>query len=183
MEKERAIITDKLVVSLTQKTMEDWFVLLDEKGARSMKHEEIFDLVSSIKGLQLLGQWNQNLLTTSYEWSRKLKERGQKKDGFEISVSKTFPVPVAMLYQSWTDESLRKKWLKTTGFEITTATENKSVRIAWSDGTRVSVELYVKGEAKAQMVVQHMKIPDAELASAAKAFWSEQLEALKALLA
>lgn len=183
MEKERSIITDKLVKQLTRKTMEEWFLLLDAKGAKKMGHEAIFDLVAGIKGLQPLGEWNQNLLTTTYEWSRGLKERGQKKDGFEISVSKTMNVPVAALYQFWTDETLQQKWLPGKKINITKATENKSVRVAWPEDTRVSVDLYPKGEGKAQMVVQHMKIIDSEQAFVWKQYWSERLEALKALLA
>ncbi len=184
MEKERSIITDKLVKQLTRKTMEEWFLLLDEKGAKKMVHEDIFNLVAGIKGLQPLGEWNQNLLTTTYEWNRGLKERGQKKDGFEISSSKTMSAPVAALFQCWVDETLRRKWLPGKTLNITKATENKSIRIAWPDSdTRVSVELYPKGEEKTQMVVQHMKIADSEQAQQWKQYWSERLEAMKELLA
>ena len=71
--KERNIISDKLIVEKTTKTLEEWFKLLDKKGAKKMTHLEIFYLVESIDGLKPLGQWNQNLLTTSYEWNRGLK--------------------------------------------------------------------------------------------------------------
>lgn len=164
--------------------MDDWFAELDEKGAQKMTHPEIFALAGSIKGLKALGEWNQNLFTTTYEWSRGLKQRGQKEDGFEISGSKTINVSAAILYQSWIDEEIRKKWLPGKKINITRQTENKSLRIAWENGsTRVSVELYPKDASKAQMVVQHMKIADAEQAAIWKQYWSERLEALKALLA
>ena len=58
--KERNIITDKLVVEKTKKTMEEWFLLLDKRGAKKMNQADIFNLVSSIEGLKPLGQWNQN---------------------------------------------------------------------------------------------------------------------------
>ena len=48
--KERAIITDKLVVEKTGKTMETWFKLLDKKGAKLMKHTDIFNLISTTEG-------------------------------------------------------------------------------------------------------------------------------------
>jgi len=184
MEKERSIITDKLVRAQTGKTMEEWFLLLDQKGAKEMKHAAIFGLVGAIKGLEPLGQWNQNLLTTSYEWSRGLKQRGEKENGFEISVSKTMNVPVQLLYQSWTDNKLRTRWLPGEQITIRKTTENKSLRITWSDGTtNVSVELYPKTPGKTQVVVQHIKLPDAEQAAIRKQYWSERLEALKALIA
>ena len=184
MEKERAIITTQLVKKLSGKPMEDWFNMLDERGAREMKHAAIFALVSSIEGLKPLGEWNQNLLTTTYEWDRGLKQRGEKESGFEISISKTMPVSVAMLYQSWADETLRKRWMPGQQPEISKATENKSLRMLWSDkATRVSVELYSKGEEKTQVVVQHMKIADAEQAATLKQYWSERLDALLSVVA
>lgn len=58
MEKTNArnIITDKLVVEKTGKLMEDWFKYLDEKGAKKLRHPEIFKLVKGIKDLEPLGQ-------------------------------------------------------------------------------------------------------------------------------
>ena len=73
---ERAIITYKLLVAQTGVTLAEWFRLLDSLDAKKMAHTDIFNLVTSIEGLKPLGQWNQNLLTTSYEWDRGLKERG-----------------------------------------------------------------------------------------------------------
>ena len=73
--KERSIITDKLVVARTGSTIADWFRHLDSLGAKEMTHADIFNLVAGIDGLKPLGQWNHNLLTTSYEWNRGLKER------------------------------------------------------------------------------------------------------------
>ncbi len=179
MEKERAIITTQLVKKLTGKPIEDWFALLDERGARTMKHDAIFALVSSIEGLKPLGEWNRNLLTTTYEWDRGLKQRGQKEDGFEISVSKTIPVPVAILYQAWIEEPLRARWMPGQQPAISKATENKSLRMLWRDNTtRVSVVLYRKGEEKTQVVVQHMKIAGAGQAATLKQYWSERLNAL-----
>jgi len=183
MEKERKIITDKLVRQLTHKSMEEWFVLLDEKGAREMKHAAIFKLVAATRGLEPLGQWNQNLLATTYEWDRGLKQRGQKEGGFEISVSRTLNVPAALLYKAWADDTLRERWLPNEQFYIRKATENKSLRITWSDGqTHVSLELYPKGDRKTQAVVQHMKIGSADRAATLKQFWAQRLEALKTLV-
>jgi hypothetical protein len=182
VKKERNIITDKLVVEKTGKTMEDWFLHLDEKGAQKLTHPQIFELVSKTFGLKPLGEWNQNLLTTSYGWSRGLKERGQKENGFEVSVSKTIFVPIAALYKSFIDAKIRTKWLNEK-IEIRKATENKSARVTWSDGaTSLSIDFYVKASDKSQIVVQHLKIPNSKKASVLKEFWGKKLEELKLLL-
>ncbi len=181
--KERAIITDKLVVERTGKPMEDWFNILDKKGAKEMKHIDIFNLVSSVEGLKSLGEWNQNLLTTTYEWNRGLKERGEKEGSFEVGVSKTINVSINTLYNSWIDDKTRNKWLAKEKITIRKATLNKSARITWSDGkTSLSVDFYSKGEDKSQVVVQHMKIPDSKTATAMKSYWGKMLESLKVFL-
>ena len=180
---ERKIITDKLVVEKTGQVMEHWSTLLDRKGAKKMAQAEIFKLVASIKELRPLGEWNQNLLTTTYQWSRGLKERGQKANGFEISVSKTVNVPVDLLYKAWLDGTTRNKWLGGEKIIIRKATVNKSARITWSDNvTSLSVDFYAKGEGKAQVVVQHLKIANSKQAPQLKEYWGKRLEGLKKLL-
>lgn len=181
---ERNIITDKLVVEKTGKTMEDWFRQLDAAGAQALTTPAaLYQLVATIKGLQPLGEWNQNLLATSYAWSRGIRERGEKANGFEVSISKTMQVPVGVLYQSWVDETVRRNWLPEKGLVIRKATENKSVRVTWIDGaTSLSVDFYPRGAAKAQVVVQHLKLPSSAAAAEQKAYWQEHLETLKTLL-
>lgn len=180
--KERNIITDKVVLPQTGQSIESWFEYLDHLGAKDKTHLEIFNLISETQGLQALGQWNHNLLATSYEWSRGLKERGQKGKEFEISVSKTIEVPVSAIYRAWTDESARLQWL---GEQITIrkSTVDKSARITWSDGTTsLSVDFYAKGDHKSQVVVQHLKISEIEQANSLKAYWGEKLNSLKSFL-
>ena len=182
-QKERAIITDKLVVEKTGKSMEHWFKMLDKKGARVMKHIDIYMLVSKTEGLKVLGEWNHNLLTTTYEWNRGLKERGQKEKGFEISVSKTINVPIDILYNAWVQDKIRNKWLLKEKITIRKTTLNKSARISWSDNTTsLSVDFYTKGEDKSQVVVQHLKIADSKKAAEMKLYWATTLETLKTLL-
>jgi len=181
-QKERAIITDKLVIEKTGKPMEQWFSLLDKKGAGQLKHTDIYNLISSTPGLKALGEWNQNLLATTYEWNRGLKGRGQKENGYEISVSKTIDIAIDKLYDAWIDNKQRNGWLKEK-ITIRKATQNRSARITWADNeTSLSVDFYVKGENKSQVVVQHQKIAGSKKAAELKAYWANMLGSLKILL-
>ena len=92
--KERSVITDTVVVAKTGKTIQEWFAILDQKGAKKLDSHGIYNLIASIDGLTPLGEWNQGLLSTTYQWDRGLRQRGEKTDGFEISVSKTVAVPI-----------------------------------------------------------------------------------------
>ena len=182
MEKQRNIITDKLVVEKTGKTMEDWFLTLDKKGAQKKDANGIYTLIQSIAGLKPLGEWNMGLLGTSYQWSRGLRERGQKGKEFEIGVSKTVNVPLTILYKSLTDDKIRTKWCKEK-IEFTKTTLNKSARAVWSDQeTRLSIDFYPKGTDKSQIVVQHLKIPDSKKAATLKTYWGKTLDVLKEIL-
>ena len=179
---ERKIITDKLVLPETGKTMEQWFEVMDKKGASKMPQENIFFLTGKIKGLSNLSEWNRNLFTTSYTWHKGLRQRGEKQGGFEISVSKTVNVPLNDLYNSFVNDAQRKKWLKEK-IVIRKQTENKSARVTWTDEvTSLSIDFYAKGKDKSQIVVQHMKIEDAQKADVMKVFWGEKLSEMKELL-
>jgi uncharacterized protein YndB with AHSA1/START domain len=180
--KNRSIITDKLVVPKTGKTMQEWFAIMDKKGAKKMTQTEICQLVNTMAGLEPLGEWNQNLLATSYAWDRGLKERGEKQDGFEIGVSKTIAAPIGSLYDAWFNDKIRKRWLAEP-ISFRTSSENKSMRINWSDDkTILSVNFYEKGEGKAQVVVQHLKLGGIDEANEMKEFWGKALNFLKELL-
>ena len=181
--KEKAIITDKLVIEKTGRTIEEWFEMLDKKGATKMSQPEIFNIISKTEGLKALGEWNQNLLTTTYQWERNLRERGEKAGGFEISVSKTINTPVDKIYDAWLDAKTRNEWLPKETIIFRKATANKSARITWSDNnTSLSVDFYNKPAGKSQVVVQHMKIADSATAARMKTYWGETLEVLKNLL-
>ncbi len=123
-----------------------------------------------------------SLLATTYQWNRGLRERGEKQNGFEISVSKTINVPLSVLYSSWVEENIRANWLKEE-IVIRKQTENKSARITWSDLlTSLSIDFYTKGEDKSMVVVQHLKLPDAKKANEMKVYWNEALDHLKLFL-
>jgi hypothetical protein len=178
----RQIITDKLVVQKTGNPLEHWYSVIDKKGGREKSPVELYKLVSSIPALEPLGEWNRNLLATSYAWSRGIKERGERADGFEISVSKSVNVPVPVLYDAWLNDARRAKWLGKEKITFRKSTENKSARITWSDNvTNLSVDFYPKGADKCQVVVQHQKITGKMKADELKQFWAERLDRLKSL--
>ncbi|HSB53290.1 MAG TPA: hypothetical protein VLD58_03005, partial [Gemmatimonadales bacterium] len=60
-------------------------------------------------------------------------------------------------------------------------TRGKYLRVNWPDGTSVEVGFLSKGRGKAQVAVQHSRLPDQAAAARMKAFWGERLEALAAL--
>ncbi len=174
-----AKISSEAVKAKTGKPWAEWFAILDAAGAKKMSHKEIVAVLGEEQGV---GDWWGQMLTVGYEQARGLREKHQKPEGYQVSASKTLAAPVEALFKAWHDARARKKWLAEP-ITISKATPDKSLRLKWGDGrTSVDVNLYVKGEAKTQVVVQHSKLKNAKEAAAMKKFWGEALNALKAIL-
>lgn len=169
-------IGDEALKKKTGRDWQEWFALLDKEGAVKLTHKEIVAMVQ--EQLTLTSWWGQ-MIAVGYEQERGLRAPHEKPSGFEISVSKTIKIPVGMAFLLFQDVKLRKRWLKDPAYEIRKATENKSLRITWPDGTSVVTDFYPKSANKTQIVVQHQKVATAKAAEKLKSYWAEQLERLK----
>jgi hypothetical protein len=121
----------------------------DAAGARKMAHREIATYVREQH--KVPGWWSQ-IVAVTYEQTRGTRQKHEKPEGFEISVSKTLEVPVAKAFAAWDDPKLRRRWLKDADFTIRKATPAKSIRMTWVDGkTGLVVAFYPKGTRKCQV--------------------------------
>jgi uncharacterized protein YndB with AHSA1/START domain len=172
-------MSDEAVEAKTGKTWSRWFKQLDAAGATKMSHQEI---VAHLREKYGVGSWWQQMVAVTYEQARGLRDKHQKPEGYEISVSRTIDAPLSKAFKAWTDDKTRQKWLPA-NLTIRKATANKSLRVTWEDGkTSLSVSFSPKGAGKSQVVAQHSKIPDAKGAAKMKKFWSQALDRLKDLI-
>jgi hypothetical protein len=124
------------------------------------------------------GWWAQSV-TVGYERIKGLRAVGQRRDGlFEAGKSKTFPVPLAQLYEAFSDARIRRRWLPDVDLTIRTAAREKSMRITWPDRTSVVVGFTSRGGGKSQVSLVHEKLPDRAAVSRMKEYWSERLAGL-----
>jgi hypothetical protein len=173
-----ARMSDSAVRAKTGKDWRQWFSILDKAGAAKMSHKEIAEYLHEKRDVP--GWWSQ-MVTVTYEQERGLRDKHQKADGYAVSASRTFQVPVNVLYKNWSDKKLRMKWLKG-NIIVRKATENKSMRITWSDGTHVDVYFYEKGEQKSQAAVQHSRLDSPAQVERTRSHWKAALERLSLLL-
>jgi hypothetical protein len=168
-------MSDDAVAKATGKNWNEWFGLLDKAGAKSMNHRQIVAVLS--KG-HSVGPWWQQMVTVEYERARGLRKVHEKADGmFSVSRSKTVPVPIAMLYKAWAEPKAREEWLKEPKLTVKNATTNRSMRIAWADGsTDVVTMFYSKGAGKSQVTVEHNKLTSAKQGERMKKYWGQRLE-------
>lgn len=173
-----ARMRDAAVKAKTGKDWRQWFVILDKAGAKKMSHKEIAEYLHGKHGVP--GWWSQ-MVTVTYEQERGLREKHERTDGYSVSASKTYKVPVGVLYKNWSDEKLRRQWLKDK-FTVRRATANKSMRITWTDNTSVEVNFYAKGSTKSQAAVQHGKLASSAQVERTRVRWKAALERLSAAM-
>lgn len=96
------------VVAKTGKTLENWFEIIEQFGAKK-GHTAI---AKHLKEDHQLTSWWAQSITTRYEFDndlRKLYERTGKK-GFTVTAQKTMPYKVGLVYEAFTDPIQLKKW-------------------------------------------------------------------------
>lgn len=160
----------------------EWTRILDRADARKLSHKDIAAWLHQNYGQQLSGWWCQ-MITVGYEQACGLRAVGQKSDGFAANASRTFSLPLASVYRAFIDSGLRGRWLGHDKMRISTATKDKSIRIAWLDpASRVAVNFYEKGQGKCLVQIEHSRLPNAAARTRTKRFWTERLSALHTIL-
>ncbi len=126
------------------------------------------------------------MVTVGYEQARGLRQRYETPEGCQVTVTKTYPVPIAELFLAWVDSSVRAQWLPGASLTIRRVAPHKSIAATWSDGqTSLDVRFSSRGESKSQVAVEHPDTsgPSAEEVPRIRAYWKDALERLGALLA
>jgi uncharacterized protein DUF4287 len=173
-------VADARVVEETGRGWQAWFEALDGWEAASRSHTEIARWLREEHGVQ---SWYSQSIAVGYEQARGLRAPGQRPDGFAISASRTLAVPVERLFEAFTDEALRDRWLPGADLRLRTATSPRTARYDWEDGSsRVNVGFVGADESKSRVALSHERLPDADAADEMKAWWRERLAALKSEL-
>lgn len=173
-------MSDAKLKEKTGCTWERWVWALDQVNAQAWPHSEIARYVH--EKYKVPGWWSQTV-TVGYERIRGLREKGQRRSGsWEASKSRTIGASIGTIFKSFKQPKLRSAWLPGITAVVRTSVPNKSLRLTWEDGTSVEVYLVAKGRSKAQVAIQHAKLPNRETADHMKAFWAERLDGLAAQL-
>ena len=177
--KNRSEASPEAVVKATGKAPEEWNSILDAAGARDLTHKEIATMLREVHGVS--PWWSQHV-TVDYERARGMRERHQTARGFQVSVSKTLPVPLSELYVAFADTQHRGQWLPEAPITIRKDTPEKTTRTTWTDGdgteTSLDISYYASGDSKSRITVMQSKLSDAEDVEARRAYWKAALERL-----
>jgi hypothetical protein len=169
-------MSDEAIRRGTGRGWAEWFEILDAWGGTRRAHVEIARYVHDEHGVP--GWWSQSV-AVGYERARGMRAAHQRPDGYQVSVSKTFPVGVDALFGAFTEPGQRARWLDPGTLEVRTTRPGRSARFGFRDGaTRVQAYFTAKGAAKASVQVQHERLADAAAVEAMRTFWKERLQRL-----
>ena len=164
----------------TGRGWDDWFRILDAWGGTSRKHGEITQYVSEEYGVP--GWWTQSI-AVGYERARGMRAKYQAAGGFQVSVSKTFPVGVRQLSRMFEDARRRNHWLEARTLKLRTGRPGQSARYDFRDGTsRVMAYFESKGRGKATVHIQHEGLPSADSVEEMRTFWKARLGKLSEIM-
>jgi hypothetical protein len=170
---------DAALRAATGKDWSEWLTLLDAAGAAAQKldHTRMLDLV--MQSLPESAGWWAQMVAVGYERTRGLREKHESCNGeFQATLSKTFPVPLFAAFAAWADATLRENWLDAPGLDFTKLNAGRNIRARWPDGSLLDIRFNATGPDRVQIVVDTMKLADAEAVQKAKAFWQSQFEKL-----
>jgi hypothetical protein len=163
----------------TGRTRAEWFATLDAAGMRGRPYRETAGLLVDEHGLS---RWWAQKLTVEYEQARGRRKPGARPDGtFTVTATKTVAAPVARAFAAFADPKARRRWLPDVRLRKRGSEQGRSLRFDHADGTsRVNVTFAAAPNGKTQVAVEHVRLPDAEVAAGEKARWRERLTAYKA---
>jgi len=170
---------DAALRAATGKDWSEWLTLLDGAGAaaQNLDHTRMWELV--MQSLPDSAAWWGQMIAVGYERARGIREKHESPNGeFQATLSKTFDVPLFAAFAAWADAALREHWLDAPGLDFTKLNVGRNIRARWPDGSRLDIRFNETGAGKCQIVVDTMKLADAEAVRKAKAFWQSQFEKL-----
>jgi hypothetical protein len=172
-------IAEETLKEKTGRSWAEWVETLDAFGAKDKPHR---DVAAYVHSQDVSGWWSQSV-TVGYERIRGLRAIGQRRAGtWEMSKSRTFPVPVSTLFEAFANARKRAKWLPGVKLTVRTSQKDRSMRITWPDGTSVEAGFMAKGDVKSAVAVAHTKLPEKAIADQLKTYWSERFDALAEVL-
>lgn len=173
-------ISNEAVVKATGRNWMEWFTLLDKAGARKMVHRDIARILhdrylgtNSQKGgtnVATRGGWWSQMVTVEYERARGLRQVNEQADGFLVAVHKTLPGSVIGLQKKWNEILKSKPVAQKQLVRLPSKTKRAMFRYRANVGG-VVVTFDDRGNGKARIMVETIRLPKKSLVEPARVFW------------
>jgi uncharacterized protein YndB with AHSA1/START domain len=186
-------MSSEAVSKATGMGWDEWFALLDEAGAVEWDHRRMVAFLAE-SGLEK--PWWQQMVSSTYERARGLKEVGETADaGFQVGVQRTIPVPAEELWAFLSSPEGLAIWLGElerlpeergepyrtadgTSGELRSVQPGARWRLTWQppelgDPTTLQVTLSCPRNTRERTTLRfhHEKLSDSEHREAMRAHW------------
>jgi hypothetical protein len=175
-----APLKERVNIHLAGAGLDDPMGLLEGSG-KAGRHVKVRS-VGDLENPALFGLLEAAVEAHSLPAAERQAKAGPPVEGYRAYGSKTVNVPVSRLFQAWTDDAARARWLGEGKLVVRGTTADRSLRASWEDGTPVDVRFTARGEAKSEVSVDHRRIADEAGAALRKQTWKHSLERLRAEL-
>lgn len=170
--------SDETIVKGTGHDWAHWIALLDAWGAMERSHTEIARWL--VATADITGWWAQTV-TVGYERARGRRALHQTSRGFEVGVSKTVRVPLAIAWDAVTDPVRRSSWIDDEVLEATTSRDGVVARFAIAGtGSIVEFTFDAKADDRTTLTVTVRKLEDGDDVERQRLVWRERLRRLEA---
>ena len=173
-------LKERVNIVLAGADLEDPMGLLQGSG-KAGRHVKITS-VDDLENPALFGLLEAAVEAHSLPAAERQAKAGPPVEGYRAYAGKTVNVPVERLFDAWTDDTVRARWLGEGRLTIRGTTPGKSLRARWEDGSPLDVRFTAKGEVKSEVAVDHRSIADEGAAGRQKAVWKDALDRLKTIL-
>lgn len=172
------------IANATDRPWDEWVRLLDEAGARQMKHTDIaatvLDLMPESASQK---EWWAQSVAVAYGQHAGLRVPGQTSSGdFQLSTSKTFSGDKDAALQAWMSvvaSHAEFGGVPVDGEASTSRTEKwRYWRVRLTDGTRVEISIGNKPNGKSSLGLVHAKLDSAETIEQWRPYWKDLLAQL-----
>lgn len=165
----------------TDRPLDAWFALLDDRGATDWKHRDI----AVFLGEEGVPPWWTQDITVRYEKHIGRRVLGQRGATFSASATKTINALADTALDAWLSDEVRSRWLPSVELKLRTSKKGKYLTARFDVGNgdgRVLVSCDAKGAAKTVVAIEHEKLADDAARKRWAAFWRQHLTELKTLL-
>ena len=164
----------KRIGESTGKSAEEWFALLEQAGARSMTHNQIWRWLAD-SGAMEAGMAREEVVI-AYEQHIGRREMGQSCDGdYRAAVTRTLTGTMDSALQRWRElagDPLNGVALQAPP-KVSSTEKFRYWRARLANGTRVDVTIYRRPDEKISLGIQHRPFSDRASADAWRAFWKD----------
>ena len=156
------------------KTMQMWMDILCAQKIQPPTKQKLIHFLSTS---YMMNEADAEMISRRYLMLQAADAGSIYTDGYEITVTRTYPVGLHVLESYFTEKSLRELHLHG-DMQLIKYNPGKNIRFQLANGEILLANFNGKSAGKCQVTLQHTKLADSDKSEEARSFWKERLQML-----